>query len=280
MGPVRQARRVTQWLLLHGFTGAPESWLGVARQLERPCELFVPALPGHRGSAFVGSPAEAARVWSGRTPAAHVPAVEGAVSDFEQTVDALARWAQGAGFRQGNVAGYSLGGRLALALALAHPTIVNTSVLISAHPGLRTAAERHARQQQDAEWIRLLKAQPFEHFLERWSAQPLFASQARLEPDALRDQDRIRRQQLPEQLARSLHSAGLGQMPDQRRRLQSHRKPVVVLAGRADTRFADLAAEMVELAPRAQLHIVDGAHHNLLLESPSSVARVLDRISA
>jgi hypothetical protein len=35
----------------------------------------------------------------------------------------------------------------------------------------------------------------------------------------------------------------------------------------------------VRLAPRAKLHLVEGAHHNLLLESPSSVARVLERNS-
>ncbi len=48
-----------------------------------------------------------------------------------------------------HVLGYSMGGRLALSLAASAPARVKTLLLESSSPGLKTDAERRARQERD-----------------------------------------------------------------------------------------------------------------------------------
>ena len=72
------------------------------------------------------------------------------------------------------VVGYSMGGRLALHLALRHPDRVGKLVLFSASPGLKTEDERTARREVD-----LQRAAEIEEdlggFLRRWYRMPLFS---------------------------------------------------------------------------------------------------------
>jgi 2-succinyl-6-hydroxy-2,4-cyclohexadiene-1-carboxylate synthase len=67
----------------------------------------------------------------------------------------------------GILIGYSMGGRIALTSAL-------PKILISAHPGLVTTAEKEARWKQDQEWMKKLQTKPLSQFLQEWYEQPLF----------------------------------------------------------------------------------------------------------
>jgi pimeloyl-ACP methyl ester carboxylesterase len=60
----------------------------------------------------------------------------------------------GAGVDQSTVVGYSMGGRLALYLALRHPDRCAGLFLESASPGLEDAGERAARRRADEEKAR------------------------------------------------------------------------------------------------------------------------------
>ena len=76
------------------------------------------------------------------------------------------------------VAGYSMGGRLALYLALRFPERCAGLILESASPGLESASERAARRAADESKAERLQSGDFEAFLRDWYAQPLFASLA------------------------------------------------------------------------------------------------------
>ena len=109
-------------VLLHGFTGAPASWDGVRRSLDDAIPVLAPALLGHDGTA--GSPA---------------------IRSFDDEVDRLAGAVRGAGLEGAHLAGYSLGGRVALGLLVRHPGRFAAATLIGAHPGLQDPADRAER---------------------------------------------------------------------------------------------------------------------------------------
>jgi len=233
-------------LALHGFTGSPHSW----DFLHARC--IAPALIGHRGST-----------------------ASDAVTSFESEVDRLAELSADA--TPLHVVGYSLGARLALGLALRHPTRVSRLTLISAHPGLETGAERSARRLADEQWCELLASAGLAAFVDAWQAQPLWATQGDLEPAALERKRRERMSHDPAGLIRSLRVTGLACMPNYREALAELRVPVTLIAGRADAKFRDLAQHMARAIPQSELIVVDGAGHDLLLERPALITEVIRR---
>jgi 2-succinyl-6-hydroxy-2,4-cyclohexadiene-1-carboxylate synthase len=240
---------VTLLVALHGFTGSPRSWDFLADRKAMP--RFVPALVGHSGS-----------------DAGHD------IHSFEAEVDRLAALAPESG---AHLVGYSLGARLALGLALRHPARVKRLTLLSCHPGLHTQAERAARRASDEAWCDILLTRGVAAFVDAWQAQPLWATQIQL-PHAVRQRRQSERLSHTAQgLVRSLRATGLGEMPDYAERLTEIRVPVTLLAGALDGKFSVLARQMAERVPHADLEIVEGAGHDLLLERPELVTEVIRR---
>lgn len=241
---------MTARLLLHGFTGSPKSWDFLADQpgLRR----FAPALVGHVGSN-AGSD----------------------VLDFEAEVDRLARLSAEADAL--HVVGYSLGARLALGLALRHPARVSRLTLISGHPGLASELERVERRAADERWCELLESRGLPAFVDAWQAQPLWASQAGLDEATLSRKRNERLSHDPAGLARSLRVTGLAEMPNYRDMLGEIRVPLTLCAGALDTKFRHLAEQIAKAVAHAELNIVDGAGHDLLLERPEFIAQVIRR---
>ena len=167
--------------------------------------------------------------------------------------------------------------RLALGLALRHPARVSRLTLISGHPGLESDAERVARRAADAKWCELLLDRGLPAFVDAWQAQPLWAARTQLDPATL---DRKRSERLshdPAGLARSLRVTGLAEMPNYRQQLAQLELPLTLCAGALDTKFRDLAEQMAKTVAHAELAIVDGAGHDLLLERPELITEVIRR---
>ncbi len=104
--------------------------------------------------------------------------------------------------------GYSMGGRIALQLT----DLCASTTAISAHPGLSDAKEKEQRLLLDSVWIDQLRTLPFELFLERWYAQPLFAS-LHNKPDLLQKILSRRIHQNPEHLATMMEQLSLAKQP-------------------------------------------------------------------
>jgi len=241
---------VSALLALHGFTGSPRSWDFLPDQPHE--QRFVPALVGHLGCEGAS-----------------------AVGDFEAEVDRLARLC--AHQSPLHVVGYSLGARLALGLALRHPARVSRLTLISAHPGLASDAERGERRAADERWCELLLTRGSRAFVDAWQAQALWATQARLDEATLQRKRNERLSHDPAGLARSLRVTGLGQMPNYREQLPQLTVPVTLCAGALDLKFRALAELMAKSVAHAELSIVDGAGHDLLLERPELITEVIRR---
>jgi 2-succinyl-6-hydroxy-2,4-cyclohexadiene-1-carboxylate synthase len=235
-------------LLLHGFTGSGATWDPHAASLGRDYRLIAIDLLGH-----------------GKTEAPRDPVryrVEHAVADLLTLLDML-------GIDDFALLGYSMGGRLALHLALAAQERLQALVLEGASPGIRGHSERAARIRADEELAITIERQGIEPFVTRWEALALFASQASL-PVAVRD--RLRAQRLennPIGLANSLRGMGAGVPPPLYDRLRELSMPTLLIAGALDGKYCTLAGMMKRRLARAQVEIVAGAGHAVHLEQPT-----------
>jgi 2-succinyl-6-hydroxy-2,4-cyclohexadiene-1-carboxylate synthase len=232
-------------VLLHGFAGTRHSWDGVIAALEperyRPLALD---LPGH------GHEADAPR------PITFAGCVEHVLARSPERF---------------TLCGYSLGGRVALHVALAAPARVRRLVLVSTGAGIEDAGERTQRREADELIARGLEDAPFERFIARWRAQPLFAADP---PHISELADADQRRNRPDALAAVMRGIGTGEMQPLWGRLGELRMPASVLAGARDRKFVELAERMAALLGDGELAVLDGGHR-LALERPDAVAAAL-----
>lgn len=229
----RQNHRV-RTVLVPGFSQTPTSWATVVTALGPDHEAIALAVP-------------AGLAW-------------------DDTVTALA--ADGG---PGCWCGYSMGGRLALAVALARPDLVHHLVLVSATAGIAhpdVAAERRAADERLARRVLEIGTPAF---VTEWLAQPLFA---RVPADAPGVADRGA--QDPADLASHLRTLGTGTMPDLWPRLGELTMPVTVVTGRHDAKFTAIAAELVAGCTSTTVRAVAlDAGHAVPLERPTELAAIL-----
>lgn len=235
-----------RYLCLHGFTGTPESFA----HLGLPLGSVIPTLGGHLREPVRG--------------------------DFEDEVERLAELGDGCE----GLFGYSLGGRLALGILARYPDRFRHALVVSAHPGLSSSAERDARREGDARWTALLRERGLEDFVDAWQALPLWASQRDLTDEVKRAQRSQRLRHGAEDLAQSLERHGLAEMPNLRPFLAHVRTSVDLLVGERDVKFVTLAEELSTILPDSRLHRAESAGHNLLLERPALCQSLLERESS
>lgn len=221
-------------VLVHGFTQTARCWGAVATELALDHEVVRVDTPGHGRSA-------------------------GVAADLASGAELL-----GATGGRATYVGYSLGGRLCLHLALAHPDLVAGLVLIGATAGIDDQAERAERAAADERWARRLEAGGLDAFLHDWLDQPLFAGL----PAEARSLE-ARRENTVAGLATSLRLAGTGVQEPQWHRLGALAMPVLVVAGERDRRFVDIGRRLVSsIGANAEPGLVAGAGHAAHLEAP------------
>jgi 2-succinyl-6-hydroxy-2,4-cyclohexadiene-1-carboxylate synthase len=233
-------------LLLHGFTGRGTSWGAHAAAFARHFRVISVDLPGHGRSGIPRDPARAS--------------VERTADDIS-TILARHDWSPA------HVLGYSLGARIALRLATAHPAAVRRLVLESPSAGIATQADRRVRRAEDDARATRLERDGIATFVDEWEREPVFASHADLPPAAI---VRLRSERLrnrPAGLAASLRGAGQGSMEPLQGQLAAVRAPTLVIAGALDPTGRSRAAIVAAGIPGARLETVAGAGHTPHLET-------------
>lgn len=233
-------------VLLHGFTGSAATWAPY-RDALTGFRVIAIDLPGH-----------------GRTDVAP----DGAT--FEDIADATVASARAHGADRAAWLGYSMGGRVALQVAARHPACVSRLVVESASPGLRSPEERsHRTAADDALAARILEG-GLEAFVDRWAAQPLFASQKRLPPATLARERDARLANSAEGIAGGLRAMSVGRQPSLWEALEGMHMASLVVVGADDTKYVALGREAAERLPHARLEILYRAGHTVHLEQPSA----------
>lgn len=165
--------------------------------------------------------------------------------------------------------GYSMGGRLVLRLAIDHPQLVQGAVLISTSPGIADPVERDERRAADDALSEDALVLGTEAFVDRWLAQPMFATVPADAPG------RTERTTLsPTFLAHCLRVLGTGVMDPLWERLGELMVPVTVVTGTHDAKFDAIGAAMTERIRRSAHLRVDGGHA-LPLEAPEAIAAIV-----
>ncbi|MGD0672260.1 MAG: 2-succinyl-6-hydroxy-2,4-cyclohexadiene-1-carboxylate synthase [Candidatus Binatus sp.] len=242
-------------VLLHGFTGSKDSWRDLREQLRTDRRVISIDLPGHGGT----------RVGIG-VENYSIERAAAMVIRLLNDVLAVPRF---------SLLGYSMGGRLALFIALNYGAHINRLVLESASPGLADSAARAARRHADAELAAFAESAGIEAFVKRWESIPLFESMARMPAEKI---DRLRRERLGccvEELARSLRGMGTGAQPWLGDELPALRIPTLAIAGALDSKFTAIGEQMAALAGDARFEAIDGAGHAPHLERPREFNRIV-----
>jgi 2-succinyl-6-hydroxy-2,4-cyclohexadiene-1-carboxylate synthase len=236
-------------LLIHGFTGNRDAWSHLRPLLGERYRVLAPDLPGH-----------------GESPISADTTFHGAVDQLLALLDAT-------GLERVDVAGYSLGARVGLALALRAPHRVSRLVLESGSPGLRQRRERGERRRDDAALAEVIERDGLEAFVRHWEALPLFDGLRKL-PEPLKAELHERRlAHRPEALAGSLRALSLGAQPSYWARLWTVRTPTLLLTGGRDEKFTGTARAMAAEMPLVWGHVFPGAGHAPHLESPEEWAQ-------
>jgi 2-succinyl-6-hydroxy-2,4-cyclohexadiene-1-carboxylate synthase len=230
---------------LHGFLGTGADWLPFTEEILRfrsDVQILLPDLPGHGESVSIPP---------------------------ENFVERLAATLDSAAITCAALAGYSLGGRLALSAALGQPDRFPAFIGISTTAGIESPEERKSRREADAQLAMRLREDFFESFLRDWWNLPIFDS-----PKKKNSAEFLasRGTQNPAALAEVLEKWSPGVLPSLWNELPAYPGDALLLAGEADSKYSLLARRMDESFRSAKTQNLPCCGHRLLDEAPLELA--------
>ncbi|HEY9852543.1 MAG TPA: alpha/beta fold hydrolase [Leptolyngbyaceae cyanobacterium] len=233
-------------VFLHGFTGSSRDFFTISDFINNKYRCLMPDLPGHGKTS----------VWE-----------DGDVFPTNGQVLLLEQWLDFLGVGKFHLFGYSMGGRLALQFAVKNSSRLHSLILVSTTAGIESESVRQARRQADEKLAeKIINSDPLD-FLNFWLTQPLFQGIVEKGKDFL-DREIARRLPIqPAGLACSLKHFGSGVMPSVWHLLSDIQTPALVIAGLRDRKYLEIASQLVEIMPNAQLKTLETTHAPLI-ESP------------
>jgi 2-succinyl-6-hydroxy-2,4-cyclohexadiene-1-carboxylate synthase len=240
-------------LLFHGFMGCSADWKAVASVLHGDRYILAFDLPGHGGTEVLSD--------------------EGYRMD--RCAEELIGWLDQCGIDKCSAIGYSMGGRLALYLAVTYPERFESIVVESASPGLKSDEDRAERRKSDAALIDKLRSRTLEEFVTDWYRQPLFATLS-ASPAIYQEMIKRRLRNKPERLALSLAQMGAGAQESLWNQLGKISARVMLVAGEDDTKYRTILGEVHGLIAGSKFAVVAQAGHNTHLENPEGFVEVVN----
>lgn len=249
-------------VLLHGFTGDTTTWNTVSHALKSDFSIIAIDILGHGKT--------------NKSPYVEDYQMENVASQILSLIDICADG-------KVHLLGYSMGGRLALYLAVHFPERFHSLILESASPGLATQQERDERRDRDNALADKIEANGIAWFVDFWENLSLWESQKSLSQDVLQSQREQRLRNDPLGLANSLRGMGTGVQPSVWGALPKLTLPTLLLVGEHDHKFVMINELMAQAIPSAMLVTIPNAGHTAHLENPTAfiaqVRQFLDTVS-
>lgn len=239
---------------LHGFTGSTKTWDNLVTFAKDRYTFVAIDMLGHGKSDSPSTP-ERYDIFN-------------CIKDVEAILFQLQ-------IERANWIGYSMGGRIALAIALALSEKTLSLTIESASPGLATQSERNTRITQDSELANWIVEVGLDEFVDYWENLPLFTSQKHL-PDSQRKAQRKQRlTNNPVGLANSLKGIGTGIQTTVKNKLCKINFPTLLICGNLDIKFTQIAHEMHKIIPQSQVREINDAGHAPHFEKPSEFNQIV-----
>jgi len=179
------------------------------------------------------------------------------------------------------VIGYSMGARLALALAIEFPERIAGLILISGNPGIESDDQRKQRFEHDrvlaGRLEKLVSPEQREVFLEKWYQQPVFATI----PDHVRNSEIARKLQHDHALwAKVLRTFSVAEQPNYWPRLNSIEVPIWWVAGQNDEKYSSIVRRIVDesQSSKSKAVIVKQSGHIVHREQTQGLAQIIGEV--
>ena len=190
---------------IHGFMGDPSDWDFVRAELSE-----------YKSTAPLIKPA---RDWD---------------SGVEQLMEELPR--------RSILVGYSMGARLALAVALSRPEVCAGLVFVSGNPGIEDDEARRKRYESDCRIADEIESVPRQDFLHQWYTQStVFKS---LTADVRADEIARKAAYAGDDWSAILRTYSVAMQPNYWPRLCELKMPVMAIAGMSDRKYANMIVKM------------------------------------
>ena len=235
--------------MLHGFTLGGASWYELAKRMPDDVVFLAPDLRGHGPEPV--------------TPCS----MDDCAADLVDLWDHI-------GVERSHVVGYSMGGRLALHVAVRLPERTRSLLTIGAHAGLEGEG-REVRRRRDEELAQRIETAGLETFVHYWESLPMFAGIASRGPDFVAGLHEMRMQNTPAGLAASLRDMGAAAMEPLWDELSGIEVPCTFVAGERDQAYVDTALQMASRVKEWRFRMVPDAGHAALFEKPDETAEIL-----
>ncbi|WCJ35750.1 2-succinyl-5-enolpyruvyl-6-hydroxy-3-cyclohexene-1-carboxylate synthase [Euphorbia peplus] len=254
-------------VFLHGFLGTGEDWISIMTAISGSVRCISIDLPGHGASKMQNCSSKDAK-WD-------------ATLSVEIVSNLLYKLIQEITPGKVTLVGYSLGGRIALHMALRHVDKINGAVIISGSPGLEDEMERKVRLAKDVSRSRLLIAYGLHMFVDTWYAAELWNS--------LRSHPRFKAivsSRLFHDdvfgLAKVLSGLSVGGQIPLWKNLKQCSLPLLLIVGEKDRKFKAISEKMCsEIGQsregRCEIVVVPSCGHAVHIENPLSVVGALSQ---
>ena len=233
-------------VLLHGFAGTGRLWDPVVARLDG--ERYRPLAPDLRGHGTAAT----------RRPVSFEACVEDVLGLVAHPF---------------TLAGYSMGGRIALQAALAAPERVDRLVLVATTAGIEDPAERERRRAGDealADADRARDDRRLRRALDGAAAVRRHAAGGRGARGTPTCSTTIRPRS-----PRRCAGSGRARWSRSGTGCRELRMPATVVAGERDAKFVALGQRLADELPNGELVIVEGAGHGIPREDPAAVAAAI-----
>ncbi|MCP4498483.1 MAG: alpha/beta fold hydrolase [Deltaproteobacteria bacterium] len=246
---IRDRRAPRKWVWLHGMFGGVDDVLPLAEFLPHQDDVEAWVFPGH------GRPRS--------------------IPGFAVVVGELTRLLNEE-IAEVMLVGYSMGGRFALATATKKNSSLVGTVVLSAAAGIASEKDRLHRAFWDEQWASRLEHQPGDVVHREWLEQALFSTLNKTTKWEL-----LQRRKTLESIsvASAMRRFGQGMQPPLHNRLGEIGRPVYLVSGTLDKKYADAQKEVGALISSAELGFVQGAGHAVHLEEPAALGALLSEFS-